>query len=205
MKASVEALGLDPGRLQIIIYQLVMVKRGTEAVRLSKRAGEIITLRDILDEVGPDACRFFFLQRSPNSQMDFDLELAARQSNENPVYYVQYAHARIAGILRHAAERGVTPQTLDVSLLSHPAELALIRKMLQLPELIEQAARALEPQSLPVYSMELATAFHAFYTECRVVTEDEALTGARLALVDAARIVLARTLSLMGVSAPDRM
>jgi arginyl-tRNA synthetase len=205
MKAAVEALGLDRSRLEILIYQLVIVKRGGEAVRLSKRAGELITLRELIDEVGADACRFFFLQRSADSQMEFDLELAKRQSAENPVYYVQYGHARIAGILRNAEERGLTPVDADVSLLSHPAELALVRKMLQLSELIESAAATLEPHSLPHYAIELATAFHAFYTECRVISEDEALTRARLALVEAARVALARTLGLMGVSAPDRM
>jgi arginyl-tRNA synthetase len=205
MKAAVEALGLERSRLEILIYQLVILKRGGEAVRLSKRAGDFVTLQELMDEAGPDACRFFFLQRSADSQMEFDLELAKRQSAENPVYYVQYGHARIAGILRNAAERGLTPDGADVSLLSHPAELALVRKMLQLPELIESAARTLEPHSLPHYAIELATSFHAFYTECRVISEDEALTRARLALVEAAQVALARTLSLMGVSAPERM
>ena len=205
MKAAVEALGLERSRLEILIYQLVIIKRGGELVRLSKRAGELITLKDLIEEVGADACRFFFLQRSADSQMEFDLELAKRQSAENPVYYVQYGHARIAGILRNTEERGLTPEGADVSLLTHPAELALVRKMLQLPELIESAARTLEPHSLPHYAIELATTFHAFYTECRVISDDEALTRARLALAEAAQVALARTLSLMGVAAPDRM
>jgi arginyl-tRNA synthetase len=205
VKTAVEAIGVDPDRLDILLYQLVTLRRGKEVVRLSKRGGEIITLREVVEEVGADACRFFFLSRSHDSQMDFDLELAKQQSNENPVYYVQYAHARIAGILNHAAERGVDYADGDVSLLGHPAELALIRKMLQLPELIESVAKALEPHHLPHYAMDLATEFHQFYTECRVVSDDEALTKARLKLVEAARITLARTLHLMGMTAPERM
>ncbi len=206
MKAAVQALGIDPERLTILLYQLVTVRRGGEVVRLSKRAGDIILLRDLVEEVGPDACRFFFLQRSPDSTLDFDIDLAKSQSEKNPVYYVQYAHARIAGILRTAAERGLTPEGGDVSLLRHPAELALIRKMLQLPELLDLVARTLEPHHLPYYALDLATTFNSdFYRDVRVVSEDQALTRARLKLVAAARLVLARTLHLMGVSAPDRM
>ncbi len=206
MKAAVQALGIDPDRLTILLYQLVTVRRGGEVVRLSKRAGDIILLRDLVEEVGSDACRFFFLQRSPDSTLDFDIDLAKSQSEKNPVYYVQYAHARIAGILRTAAERGLTPTGGDVALLRHPAELALIRKMLQLPELLDLVARTLEPHHLPYYAMDLATTFNSdFYRDVRVISEDQALTRARLKLVAAARIVLARTLHLMGVSAPDRM
>jgi arginyl-tRNA synthetase len=213
MKAGVEAVGGDPSRLTILLYQLVTVRRGSEIVRLSKRAGEIITLREIVDEVGADAARFFFLLRSANSQMDFDIDLAKRQSNENPVYYVQYAHARIAGILRTATERGLGYSDGDVGLLTHPAELALVRKMLELPELVEAAATTREPHHLPHYAIELATAFHAFYTEVRVMGREadadedvpEAVSKARLKLVAAAKVALARTLHLMGMSAPERM
>lgn len=206
MKAAVQALGIDPERLTILLYQLVTVRRGGEVVRLSKRAGDIILLRDLVEEVGVDACRFFFLQRSPDSTLDFDIDLAKSQSEKNPVYYVQYAHARIAGILRTAAERGLTPEGGDVALLRHPAELTLIRKMLQLPELLDLVARTLEPHHLPYYAMDLATTFNSdFYRDVRVISEDQALTRARLKLVAAARLVLARTLHLMGVSAPDRM
>ena len=201
LKAAVEALDADPARLTVLLYQLVMVKGG----RLSKRAGNIITLRELISEVGSDACRFFFLSRSADSQMEFDLDLAKRQSNDNPVYYVQYAHARIAGILRTAEERGAAGEGGDVQLLRHPAEMALIRKMLVLPELIETVARTLEPHHLPHYASELATAFHAFYTECRVITDDADLTGARLKLTASARVVLARVLHLMGMTAPERM
>jgi arginyl-tRNA synthetase len=137
--------------------------------------------------------------------MDFDIELAKRQSAENPVYYVQYAHARIAGILTQAAERFPDFSGGDVSLLTHEAELALVRKMLRLPELIESMAITLEPHQLPYYAMELATAFHDFYEKCRVLSEDEALSTARLKLVSAAKTTLARALGLMGMSAPERM
>ena len=205
VKAVLSAMGIDPERLKIIIMQLVTLKRGAEAVRLSKRTGDIITLSEVLEEVGADACRFFFLSRSADSQMDFDLELAKQQSNDNPVYYVQYAHARIAGILRHAAERGIDWSDGDVSLLSEEAELELIRQMILLPELVEIAANTLEPHSLPHYSQELATSFHSFYTVCRVVSDDIPMTKARLKLVEAAKIVLARTLGLMGMTAPENM
>ena len=205
MKAAVAALGVDPDNLTIIIYQLVTLKRGAETVRLSKRAGEIITLREVIDEVGADAVRFNFVSRAADSHMDFDLELAKRQSAENPVYYVQYAHARIAGILAQALDRIEDWSAGDLSLLAHEAELALIRKMLRLPELVEAIAISLEPHQLPYYAVELATAFHDFYEKCRVLSDDAALSMARLKLVSAARLVLARTLSLMGMSAPERM
>jgi arginyl-tRNA synthetase len=205
MMAAASALGVDPERLTIIVYQLVTLKRGAEVVRLSKRAGEIITLREVVEEVGADAVRFFFVSRAADSHMDFDLELAKRQSAENPVYYVQYAHARIAGILAHAKERIPSFDDGDVSLLTHESELALVRKMLQLPELVETVAENLEPHQLPYYAMDLATAFHDFYEKCRVVSEDEALSRARLKLCAAAKLVLARALGLMGVSAPERM
>ncbi len=205
MKAAVSALGIDPDRLRVIISQMVMLRRGSEVVKVSKRTGDIITLREVVDEVGADPCRYFFLSRSADSQMDFDLELAKRQSPENPVYYVQYAHARLSGILRHAGEQGIPPETGDVSLLAQPEELALIRQMLLLPEVLELAARNLEPHHLPHYALELATAFHNFYDRHRVITQDVALTAARLKLVAASRVVLSRTLDLMGMAAPERM
>jgi arginyl-tRNA synthetase len=202
-RAAVGALDLDTDRLQIIIHQLVTLRVGGQPARMSKRAGHLITLREVLDEVGPDACRFFFVSRSADSHLDFDLDLARKQSDENPVYYVQYAHARIASILRYAG--GIDYHDADVSLLRHPAELTLIRKMLELPEVIEAAVLALEPHHLPHYALELASEFHSFYTQCRVVSDDPALTKARLKLVDAARITLRNTLDLIGVRAPEQM
>ncbi len=208
MYAMMRALGLDPKRLSIIVYQLVTLKRKGEIVRLSKRTGDIITLREVLEDVGTDAVRFFLLSRAAESQMDFDLELAKEHSNENPVYYIQYAHARISSILRVAQERGLELDGGDVSLLSHPMELALIRRMLMLPEIIELAATNLAPHHLAAYALDLASQFHVFYRDCRVVSstpEDYELTQARLKLVRAAKIVLAKTLRLMGMSAPEQM
>ena len=208
VKAAIGALGVDPDRLTIIINQMVTLKRGQQVLRASKRAGEFITLQELLDEVGTDPCRYFFLARSPDSQMEFDLELAKKSSNENPVFYIQYAHARVSSILKLAAESGIDHGDGDVSLLTDPAELALIRKILELPELIESMAVKLEPHHLPHYSQDLATAFHWFYQQCRVVSTapgDEAITRARLKLVQASAIAIGRTLALMGMDAPEKM
>ncbi len=205
MKAVVAALGIAPERLKVIISQMVTLSRGGELVRVSKRSGDIIALREVVDEVGVDACRFFFASRTADSQMEFDLELAKKQSADNPVYYVQYAHARIASILRLAEERGIDCGDGDVSLLTTEPELALIRKMLLLPEMVEVVAQTLEPHHLAYYALDLATVFHSFYKQCRVVSEGEMLTKARLKLVEAAKITLAKTLHLMGMTAPDKM
>ena len=208
LKAAMAALGLDPDRLTVILSQMVTLKRGTEVVRVSKRTGEFITLRELVDEVGADACRYFFLARTPSTQMEFDLDLAKKESTENPVYYVQYGHARIAGILNNAREQGIDWADGDVSLLTDPSEVALIRKMLLLPELVDSMARALEPHHLPHYALELATAFHWFYENCRVLSsnpDDYPVTLARLKLAEAAKIVLSKTLYLMDMTAPERM
>ncbi|MGB2827340.1 MAG: arginine--tRNA ligase, partial [Dehalococcoidales bacterium] len=205
MKAVVGALGIDPEQLKVIISQMVTLRRGGEIVRISKRSGDIVTLRELVEEVGTDVCRFFFLSRSADSQMDFDLELAKKQSADNPVYYVQYAHARIASILRLAQEKGIDYGAGDTSLLTTEPELTLIRKMLLLPELMETIVTTLEPHHLTYYAQDLATVFHSFYKQCRVVSEDEALTRARLKLVEAAKTVLSRTLHLMGMTAPEKM
>ena len=208
MRAAVQALDIDPENFTVLISQMVTLKRGDETVRASKRTGDFVTLRELVDEVGMDACRYFFLARAPSTQMEFDLELATRESSENPVYYVQYAHARNASILNLAAERGIDYDSGDVSLLTHPHELELIRTMLRLPELIVQVAENLEPHHLPHYAMELATAFHHFYESCRVISanpDDNELTLARLKLVSAAQVAFRRTLTLMGMSAPERM
>ncbi|MEW6033893.1 MAG: arginine--tRNA ligase [Chloroflexota bacterium] len=205
IKAAAGALGIESERLTVIISQMVSLRRGEEMVKVSKRSGELITLRELVEEVGADACRFFFLSRSADSQMDFDMELAKKQSAENPVYYVQYAHARIASILRLATERGIDYSHGDVSLLTTAPELALVRKMLLLPEVLETVAQTLEPHHLPYYATELATLFHNFYRDCRVVSKDLALSAARLKLVRAAQVVLAGTLNLMGMTAPEKM
>lgn len=208
VKAAAKALGLDPDRLVFILYQLVSLKRGGEEVRMSRRAGEFVTVREVMDEVGSDAIRFMLQTRSADSTMDFDLKLAAEQSSENPVYYVQYAHARIASILRKAAAEGYSEEGGDVSLLTTPGDLALIRKMLELREIIGKCAADLSPHHLTHYAQDLAATFHTFYRDCRVISsapEDAGITRARLKLVRAAKIVLARTLHLMGMNAPESM
>ncbi len=207
VKASVAALGIDPSRLDIIVHQMIMLHRGKELVKISKRTGDIIFLSEVIDEVGTDACRFFFLSRTADSQMDFDLELAKKQSSDNPVYYVQYAHARASSILRKGQERGIDFSNGDVMLLSSEPELALIRKLLLLPEIIEMTVQNREPHPLSYYAQDLATIFHTFFDrpDCRVLSDDINLTAARLKLVSAARTVLARTLHLMGMTAPEKM
>lgn len=208
MKAAVAALGYDPDRLHILIYQLVNLFRGTEPVRMSKRAGEFITLREVIDEIGVDALRFFYLLRSHDSTLDIDIELAKEQSEKNPVFYVQYAHARICSIERTAAERGVPMPdwaTTDLSVLTHPAEHALIKRLADLPDEIALAARHDAPHRLTAYALDVARAFHGFYTECRVLGAEPPLQAARLLLAQATRFVLARALGLLGVSAPERM
>jgi len=203
MKAIVKTFGLDPDQLTVMTCQLVTLRRGTEVVRASKRSGDVVTLRELTDEVGADACRYNFLSRSADSQMDFDIELAKKQSADNPVYYVQYAHARIESILRNAGDRDVSNP--DLSLLTDESELDLLRVLSRLPEVVDEVARTLEPHHLPYYAQGLATSFHAFYKQCRVLTDDADLTAARLALCHAAKCVLNRTLTLMGVSSPEQM
>jgi arginyl-tRNA synthetase len=211
MKAVMQALGLDPNRLTILMYDLVKLVRDGQEVKLSKRQGNLLTINDVVDEVGADALRFNLLTRSPESTIEFDLDLATQQSNENPVYYVQYSHARICSIMLKAADEGLlngegSLVNGDWSLLGHPSELALIRKLLELDEQIELAVEKLSPHNLTHYALELARTFNAFYRDCRVVdSAAPELSRARLGLAQAARIVLAKTLRLMGVSAPESM
>ncbi len=208
MKSAMRALGYDPDRLVILIYQLVNLYRGSELVRMSKRAGDLITLREVMDEIGTDALRFFYLLRSHDSTLDIDLELAKEQSEKNPVYYVQYAHARICSIERTAQERGVpmpAVEDTDLSVLVHPAEVALIKLLADLPHEVRLAGMNYAPHRLTTYALDTARAFHAFYTECRVLGAEPVLQSARLLLVRATRQVLKKTLCLLGVSAPERM
>lgn len=211
MPHLMRALGLDPARLDIVLYDLVRLYRDGQEVKLSKRSGDIITVDEVVDEVGPDAVRFLLLTRSNQSVMDFDLNLAVQQNDDNPVFYVQYAHARMASILRTAAERGFSQECMargELAHLRHPAELTLLRKMAELPEVIERAATQLAPHHLAFYAMDLAGVFHAFYRDCRVISADPADAGlscARLRLVAATKAVFARVLGLMGVNAPESM
>ncbi|RME37879.1 MAG: arginine--tRNA ligase [Deltaproteobacteria bacterium] len=208
MKAMLAGLGRDPEALQILMIQMVNLLRGGEPVTMGKRSGQFVTLREVVDEVGRDACRFFFLTRRPDSQLDFDLELAKQQSNDNPVYYVQYAHARVCSVNRNAREAGVElPESgdVDVDRLVDEDELALTKLLQRYPETVETAARQLEPHRIIYYLQELAAQFHSYYNRSRILVEDVATSRARLYLVNAVRQVLANALELMGVSAPERM
>lgn len=202
IKAATEALEYKKEQVDIIIMQLVhLIQRGKE-VRMSKRTGTYITLDELIGEVGLDVARFFFLTRSPNTHLNFNLDLAKEQSEKNPVYYVQYAHARISSILRKTqckVERG------NYELLKSPAELALIKQLIRLPEIVEDTSKDYQVQRIPQYATDLATAFHLFYRDCLVISEDKELTRARLSLVFATKIVLKNTLDLMGISAPEKM
>ena len=225
MESAVAALG-HPGKLEVIIGQMVNLFRNGEVVRMSKRTGEMVTFEDLLDEVGPDAARYFFLRRSTDQPVDFDIALAKERSADNPVYYVQYAHARICSILRKAAGAETTDETVDVAAvaagvsadaaslallgaepgtLAGDAELGLLRTLAAFPETVALAARQRAPHKLTTYAEDLASAFHQFYTHCQVVVDDVQLRTARLALADASRIVLASALGLLGVTAPQRM
>lgn len=205
MKGAMQAMGYDPDNLQVILMQLVRLYRGGELVRMSKRSGQYITLSELVEEVGKDAARFFFVMRSPDSHLDFDLDLAKAESQENPVYYVQYAHARINSILKAYAAQKPSLSETDFRLLKEPAEIELIRKIADLPDEIAGAAQYLEPHRMTRYAHELAALFHSFYNSCRVLTKDEELQKARLLLVDAVRITLRNVLDILGVSAPERM
>jgi arginyl-tRNA synthetase len=202
VKEALAVLRLDPARLSVLLVQLVSVKRGEETVRMSRRAGVGVSLKEMLDEVGPDAVRYFFLLRSADAQMEFDVELARRQSSENPVYYAQYAHARLANVLNFGA--GVTAEPA-LARLDSEWELELMRVMLRWPDVVREAAEAREPHRLAFFTDELAADIHRFYKNCRIVTEDAPLTAARLLLSRAARTTIANALKLMGVAAPDRM
>jgi arginyl-tRNA synthetase len=207
MKAGMEALGYGKDWLEILLVQQVNLLSGGKPAKMSKRRGEFITLLDLLDEVGKDAAVFFFLMRRAESHLDFDIDLAKKASDENPVYYVQYAHARIAGILRKAGDEGAPgpEEPFDPSLLDDPRELALLKELLIFPEVIAGAARDREPHRLTGYLRDVAQAFHLFYHHCRVVGPERGLTAARLALTRGARLTLANGLALMDVSAPERM
>lgn len=207
-KAAIAALGYPADALDVIIYQTVRLFSGGELVMMSKRAGDVISLSELMREVGRDAARYFLLMRSHDSPLDFDLELARSQSDENPVYYVQYAHARIHAILRKAEEDGWrVPRAADAHLerITEEAEIDLIKKLASWPEEVQTAAFEHEPHRLAPFAVDMARLFHKFYTDCRVLGDDRELSEARLTLVNATRIVLANLLNTMGVSAPERM
>jgi arginyl-tRNA synthetase len=208
MKAAMAALGCDPDKLLVLIAQMVSLYQNGEKVKMSKRTGKAVTMEDLMDEVGVDAMRYFFTMRSMDSHLDFDMDLAVSKSNENPVYYVQYAHARICSIFRQAQEQGVDIKPLaDVDLyrLQTEDEFDLLRKMAELPEEVEVAAEQYAPHRLIRYVYELASQFHSYYKAERVITDDAGQTQARLALLSALKIVIGNVLRVVGVSAPERM
>jgi arginyl-tRNA synthetase len=206
--AGIQALGHDKNELKIILVQLVNLLRGGVPVAMSTRSGEFVTLREVLEEVGKDAARYNFLMRRSDSHLDFDLEIAKKQSNENPVYYVQYAHARICSILRMAQERGIALPAyadIDPTLLNEPEEKTLIKLMVRYPETIYGAAKTLEPHRITFYLNELAGIFHSYYNKNKVISENDQLTAARLFLVKAISIVIQNALKILGVNAPEKM
>lgn len=208
MKAVFTGLGYSAEALQVVLVQLVNLLRGGEQVAMSTRSGEFVTLREVVDEVGRDGCRFFFLMRRSDSQLDFDLELAKQQNADNPVYYVQYAHARVCSINRNAAEQGTSlpgPGEADLARLALDEELALARQLSRYPEVLLGAARHYEPHRVIFYVQELAGQFHSYYNREKVLIEDADVSRARLALVNAVRIVIRNALNLLGISAPEKM
>jgi arginyl-tRNA synthetase len=208
IKAAMQALGHPPERFDVLIVQLVTLLRDGQPVRMSKRRGEFVLMEELLEEVGRDAARFTFLTRRHDSPLDFDLAVATRQSADNPVYYVQYAHARVASLFRNAAEQGMSLppwQDVDTGLLTSPAEQQLIKRLLQYPDLVASAARAKEPHRAAYYLAELAGDFHPYYKAHRIITGDRSLTLARLALCAAVGQVVRNGLGLLGVSAPESM
>ena len=206
VKAAMDALGHDSDKLTVLLLQMVALYRGGELVKMSKRTGQSVTLNELMEEVGTDAARYFFLMRSLDSQLDFDLDLAKKKSNDNPVYYIQYAHARICSIFRQAEENKLAVGTQpELSLLTDESELDLIKKIEEYPEEIERAARDYAPQRIARYSYDLASAFHSFYNRCRIVGVEEKLAEARLALVQVTAHVIRHSLGILGVSAPEQM
>jgi len=203
LRTAMAALGINPDRLQILIHQMVTLEIDGKPVRMSKRSGNVVTLAEVLDDVGADACRYFYVSRSADTHLNFDLGLAKKESDENPVYYVQYAHARASSILRKAGD--LDWQSANVGLLTHPSEQALIRKMLELPEIVATAASALEPHHVAHYALDLASTFTTFYTQVHILAPDRQQAAARVKLSAAAKIAIRNTLDLIGVSAPEEM
>lgn len=208
MKKALEAVNIDSDRLDIVLMQLVRLTRDGEVVRMSKRTGKAVTLSDLLEDISVDAARFFFNMRSAGSHLDFDLALAAEQSNDNPVFYVQYAYARICSIIRLLKEDGINVKKyseINPTVLKDETELVLLKRLADLPEEIKAAAKALEPAKITRYIMDLATDFHSFYNSCRVKCEDEEIMSARLKLADSVRIVMAAVLEMLKITAPEKM
>ncbi|PIR72121.1 MAG: arginine--tRNA ligase [Candidatus Nealsonbacteria bacterium CG10_big_fil_rev_8_21_14_0_10_36_24] len=204
LKAAAEALGYKKEQLTVVLMQLVKLFKEGQEFKMSKRTGNYVGLEELIDEVGLDVARFFFLTRSPDSHLNFDMDLAKEQSEKNPVYYVQYAYARVSSILRKA-QNNFQFSIFNFQLLNHPSELNLIKQLIRFPEIIEDTAKDFQVQRIPQYVVQLADAFHQFYENCRVISEDKELSKARFALISATKIVLKNTLDLLGISAPEKM
>lgn len=204
IEAAIEALGYKKEQVDFIIMQMVRLLEKAKQVRMSKRAGTYVTLEELINEVGLDVARFFFLIRSSGSHLNFDLSLAKEKSEKNPVYYVQYAYARIYSILAKSRVKSQESK-VNLKLLDHPSELALIKQLIRFPETIEDSAKDYQVQRVPQYATDLATEFHKFYRDCKVISDDKELSQARLSLILATQIVLKSTLNLMGISAPSKM
>ncbi len=205
LKAALRSLGLDDSRFNVVLIQFVRLMRQGKEVAMSKRAGTYVTMRDVVAEVGSDVTRFFLLMRSSESHLDFDLALAKKESSENPVYYIQYAHARIASIFRKASETDITESKEHLELLQAPQEIELVKKLLLFPEVVVDSAQARAPHKVAYYLQEVASEFHVYYNKCRVVDGDSDMSGARLYLINCVQTVLCNGLKLLGVSAPERM
>jgi arginyl-tRNA synthetase len=208
LRAAMQGLGYDPNLLQVVLVQMVQLTRGGEPVRMGKRSGEFISLEEVLEEVGRDAARFFFLMRKSDSHLDFDLDLAKRQSSDNPVFYVQYAHARVASIFEQAARNGIILEQRDsvpVERLELTEELGLIRRMIEFNDVLEESVRELEPHRMIFYLLDLAGDFHHYYNHARVITEDADLSRARLLLVENLQKTIRRGLEILGIDAPTKM
>ena len=206
VKAAMSALGHDAERLTVLLLQMVALYRDGELVKMSKRTGQSVTLNELMEEVGTDAARYFFLMRSLDSQLDFDLDLAKKKSNDNPVYYIQYAHARIMSIFRQAEEAGLKLSAKpELSLLTDASEVELIKKIEEYPEEIDRAASDYAPQRIARYAYDIAALFHSFYNKCRIMGTEPRLAEARLALVTVTAHVIRHSLGILGVSAPEHM
>lgn len=209
VKASMQAMDLSPDKLEILLVQFATLYRGKEKLQMSTRSGEFITLQELQDEVGKDATRFFYIMRKSEQHLDFDMELAKSQSNDNPVYYIQYAHARICSVFRQMSEKGYSydqQQALsDLSVLTESHEIKLLTILARYPEVIENAAQAYEPHQLVYYLKELANDFHSYYNTSQFLIDDDAIRNARLTLISATKQVIKNGLSLLGVSSPEEM
>jgi len=205
LKAALRSIGLEDSRFIVLLIQFVRLMRQGQEVKMSKRAGSYVTMKEVVEEAGSDVMRFFLLMRSTESHLDFDLDLAKKESSENPVYYIQYAYARIGSIFRKAEDEGIFQLSNNLSVLKAPEEIDLVKKLLLFPEVVQDSARSLAPHKVAYYLHELAAQFHVYYNKCRVVDENKELSSARLFLINCVKTVLGNGLKILGVSAPERM